>query len=123
MGLLAGGGRLAKELNLTDAQLKKMDSIREEHRRSMIKARADMELARMDLAKLLRDDAAGVAATEQQIDRIAQMQSGHWKSMAASFRAARDVLTAKQREQLRNMRPSWRDMDDDKESQGKPPTR
>lgn len=116
MGLLAGGGRLAKELDLTDAQVKKLRDIGDQHRREMIRARADLELARMDLGKLLRDDDAGVAATDRQIDTIARMQADNWKSMAAARRAALGVLTAKQREQLRNLRPMWRDTGGEKSS-------
>jgi Spy/CpxP family protein refolding chaperone len=113
-GLLAGGGRLAQELNLSDTQVKKLRNIGADRRRAMVKARADMELARMDLAELMRDDTAGTEAVERQIDTIARMQAGTWKSMAASRREALQVLTAKQREQLRNLRPMGRGWDDDR---------
>jgi Spy/CpxP family protein refolding chaperone len=103
--LLREGSRIADALELTEAQREKIAAIREEHHREMIRARADLDLARMDLAKLLKDDQATMASIERQIDTMARLQADQMKGMAAAHRSARDVLTAKQREQLKNWRP------------------
>jgi Spy/CpxP family protein refolding chaperone len=111
-GLLRGGDRIAKALDLSDAQRAKLRRIREDHHRARIKARADMDLARMDLAGLLRDDAP-MAGVERQIDALARMRADQLKSMIATHRAALNVLTAKQRDQWKNMRGRDNDGDDD----------
>ncbi len=107
-GLLRGGGRIAKALDLTDAQIEKLRDIREDHHRTMIKARADMELARMDLSRMLEDDETTGASVERQIDAMARLHAQQMKSMAEAHRLARDVLTAKQRDRLKEMR-RWGD--------------
>jgi Spy/CpxP family protein refolding chaperone len=99
-GLLRGGERIAKQIGLTDAQRRKLREIREDHHRLMIKARADMDLARLDLANLMQDDEASSGSIDRQIDVIAGLQADQMKSMAAAHRAALGVLTAKQRDQL-----------------------
>jgi hypothetical protein len=78
----------------------------------MIRARADMDLARMDLAGLVEKDAPS-AGVERQIDVLARMHADQMKSMLAAHRAALDVLTAKQRDQLKSMRGRDNDGDDD----------
>jgi Spy/CpxP family protein refolding chaperone len=111
-GLLHGGARIARALDLSDAQVEKLRGIREDHHRTLIQARADMDLARMDLAGLVKKDAPS-AGVERQIDVLARMHADQMKSMLATHRAALDVLTAKQRDQLKSMRGRDNDGDDD----------
>lgn len=117
--LLRGGERMADALELTEAQREKLRDIREEHHRSMIRARAELDLARMDLVKLLQSDDAGEAGVERQIDALVRLQADQMKSMAAAHRAARAVLTAKQLQEWRNWRSDGaRSGDDDRPRRG-----
>lgn len=111
--LLRGGGRIADALDLTETQREKLRDIREEHHRSMIRARAEMDLARMDLVKLLQSDDAGEASVGRQIDALARLQADRMKSMAAAHRAARAVLTAKQLQEWKNWRSDGARFGDD----------
>ncbi|HEU4334281.1 MAG TPA: Spy/CpxP family protein refolding chaperone [Candidatus Eisenbacteria bacterium] len=117
--LLRGGERMADALDLTEAQRERLRDIREEHHRSMIRARAEMDLARMDLVKLLQSDDAGEAGVERQIDALVRLQADQMKSMAAAHRAARAVLTAKQLQEWKNWRSDGaRSGDDDRPRRG-----
>jgi Spy/CpxP family protein refolding chaperone len=91
--------RLA-QLDLTDAQRTKLRDLHEAQARKAIQRRADMQLARMDLRKLMRADKPDVGAVNAQIDKIARMQAEGMKAAFETRIQARAVLTPEQLKKL-----------------------
>jgi Spy/CpxP family protein refolding chaperone len=96
--------RLATELKLTEEQRERMGEIRERATRENVRTRADLQLARMDLHRLLRAERAEAREVEAQIDRIAELRAAMEKTRVLAMLEARDVLSAEQRRKLRELR-------------------
>jgi Spy/CpxP family protein refolding chaperone len=111
-GMRHGGGRMFNrrgamgmrlrlaQLDLTDAQRTKLRDLHEAQARKAIQRRADMQLARMDLRKLMRADKPDVGAVNAQIDKIARMQAEGMKAAFETRIQARAVLTPEQLKKL-----------------------
>lgn len=99
-----GHARLA-QLDLSDSQRERMEGIRESRARKAIPLHADLQLARLDMARLMRADKPDPAALNAQIDRIARMRAEIAKLRMTERLEARAVLTP---EQLRKLRHSMR---------------
>lgn len=97
-----GGGRMGRMahrfamVDLTDAQRDKMRDIHERQMRRGIQARADLQLARMDMQKLMRSDKPEAAALNAQVDRMAKMRADQAKAHIGAFLEARALLTPEQ---------------------------
>ncbi len=96
--------RMAEQLHLTDEQRTKMRDIHERQMRRGIQGWADLQLARMDMHKLMRADQPQTAAINAQIDKMARMRADQAKARVASRLEARAVLTPEQQKQMREMR-------------------
>ncbi|MFN8588373.1 MAG: Spy/CpxP family protein refolding chaperone [Candidatus Eisenbacteria bacterium] len=106
-GMGRGAGHMAMMfgmLDLSDAQKAKMRDIHERQMRSNIQARADLQLARMDMAKLMRAENPDQAAINAQVDKMAKMRADVQKSRIATMLEARAQLTPEQRKKLDAMR-------------------
>ena len=103
--LLHGGGPLAERLNLTGTQREKLRGIGDDLARKMIRSRADLQLARLDLAELLAGDNPSRTAVEERVDAVSRIQASMAKTAITARLDAREVLTAEQWKQLREMRP------------------
>jgi len=111
MGLHRGmgfGPGMFAALDLTDAQREKLADLHERQQRKAIQARADMQLARMDLRKLMQADAPSATAIHAQIDRLTRLQSDMRKSRVSTYLEARALLTPEQQKQLKEQRGSGR---------------
>lgn len=84
------------QLDLTQAQRDRMHAIHEGQQRKAIQMRADQQLARLDMAKLMRADKPDQVALNAQIDRMARMRAEAAKSRMAAHLEMRSVLTADQ---------------------------
>lgn len=104
-GLEMGMGRGFAGLDLTDAQRDKLALIHERQQRKAIQARADMQLARMDLRKLMKADSPSATSINAQIDKLARMRADMQKGHVATFLEARALLTPEQLKQLRESKP------------------
>lgn len=91
--------RLA-QLDLSDTQRQKLRDIREAQVRRGIQRRADMQLARMDLHRLLRAEPPNPSAVNAQIDRMARMHADAMKARFEARMQARAVLTPEQLKKL-----------------------
>jgi Spy/CpxP family protein refolding chaperone len=100
----AFGARLAEALDLTAEQREKMKAAQERQERKAIQARADIQLARLDLHKLMQADKPDSKAIEAQIDRIAGLRAGLQKSRVATMIEFRASLTPEQQKKLRDLR-------------------
>jgi Spy/CpxP family protein refolding chaperone len=89
-------------LDLTDAQRGKLRDIHEAAARKNVQRRADMELARMDLRKLMRADSPTTSSVNAQIDKITRLQADGMKAHFDTFMQARAVLTPEQLKKLQS---------------------
>lgn len=101
-------GKLADQLKLTTTQKARLKVIAEEHQRKAIQMRADADLARLDLGKLMKDERPDRNRINSQIDVVTKMRAEQMKSAIGAGLDAREVLTAEQRKQLEDLRGSWR---------------
>lgn len=101
-GMGFGPGMFAR-LDLTDAQREKLADLHERQQRKAIQARADMQIARLDLHKLMQADAPSATAIHAQIDKVTKLQSDMRKSHVSTFLEARGLLTPEQQKQLKAM--------------------
>ncbi len=115
MGRGGGHGRfgpmLASELDLTPEQIQKMQASSEAQQRKAIQTRADIQIARLDLRKMMQADKPDAKAIEAQIDRIAGLRAGLEKSRVNAMLEFRATLTPDQQKKLRDLRergPSMR---------------
>jgi len=91
--------RLA-QLDLTEAQRTKLRDLHEAHARKAIQRRADMQLAHMDLRKLMRAEKPDAGAVNAQIDKLARMHADGLKAAFEVHMQARAVLTPEQLKKL-----------------------
>lgn len=97
-------GRAMARLDLTDAQRERMRALHVAHRRKAIQAKADLQLARLDLHQMMQQDKPQKAAIDAQIDRIARLRADLHKSRVATHLEAHALLTPEQQKQLRELR-------------------
>jgi Spy/CpxP family protein refolding chaperone len=101
MGML---GPMARRLDLTDSQRERLRDIRDRQERRGIQARADLQIARMDLRRLMSAERPDHAAIDAQIDRNARLRAELAKARVASMLEARAVLSPEQQRKLRELR-------------------
>ena len=89
-------------LDLTDAQREKLRDIHEAAARKGVQRRADIQLARMDLRKLMRAESPSASSVNAQIDKISRLEADGMKAHFDTFMQARAVLTPEQLKKLRS---------------------
>ena len=89
------------QLSLSETQRDRLRDLHEATARKAVQRRADMQLARMDLAKLMRADKPDVGAVNSQIDRLTRLRADGFKAAFEMRMQARAVLTPEQLKQLR----------------------
>jgi len=104
-----GGGRFdlasralgrADEISLTDVQKQGIEEARDAHRRQQIERDASMKLMGLDLAELLGDDSADLAAIEQKMNEAAGLRVQEQMAALRYQRSVKGILSAEQIEQL-----------------------
>lgn len=106
MGMGPGPGMFAhmtQALDLSDTQREKLAAIHERQQRRDIPARADLQIARLDLRKAMNAEKPDGFAINTQIDRAAKLRSDMAKAHVASLLEARALLTPEQQKQMREM--------------------
>lgn len=88
------------QLDLSDAQRDKLRDLHDAHARRAIQRRADIQLARMDLQRLMRAEKPDAGAVNSQIDKLAKLHSDGLKSKFEMQMQSRAVLTPEQVEKL-----------------------
>ena len=99
---------LAKQLNLTADQQKKMDDVFQQHRMRMIDLHAAVEREEATLDPLLEAANPDDAKVLPQIDRVAQARAELEKANARLLLGLRHVLTPEQWKKLDSERPGGR---------------
>lgn len=97
MGMLAG-------LDLTDAQQEKVAAIHERAARQNVQARADLQIAQMDLGKLMHADKPDPRAIDAQIDKLATLRASMQKAHTATMLEVHGLLTPEQLKKVKSMR-------------------
>ena len=92
-------GRFAR-LDLTDAQRTKLRDLHEAAARKSVQRRADAQLARMDLHKLMRSENPNSASVSSAIDKVARLHAEGLKARFDTYMQARAMLTPEQLKQL-----------------------
>ena len=87
---------VAQELNLTPAQIKRMDTVFEESKLRLIDARANVEKQEVLLEPLLSANPVNTAKASLQIDKVANARADLEKANAKMLLGIRGVLTADQ---------------------------
>jgi Spy/CpxP family protein refolding chaperone len=105
-GMGPGGGMAGAfaKLDLTDDQREKLAAVHEKQQRKNVQARADLEIARLDLQALMKAEKPNTSTINTQIDKIAKMQGEMRKSQVGALLEARALLTPEQQKQLREAR-------------------
>jgi Spy/CpxP family protein refolding chaperone len=104
-GMRHGGmGRGFAMLDLTDDQREKLKAVHEKQQRRDVQARADLEIARMDLRDLVQAEKPNTSAINAQIDKMAKLQAERRKAQVGTLLEARALLTPEQQKKLREMR-------------------
>jgi len=88
-------------LDLTDQQRERLRDIHDAAARKSVQRRADIQLAHMDLRKLMRAESPTASAVNAQIDKISRLQADGMKARFDTFMQARAVLTPEQLKKLR----------------------
>jgi Spy/CpxP family protein refolding chaperone len=104
MGMRGNWGMMASQLDLTDAQREKIRGIMETQMRRGIQERADLQIAALDLGKLMRADTPNRGEIDAQVDKMARMRASLSKERIGAMLDSRAVLTPEQRDKLKQMR-------------------
>lgn len=91
----------ADQLDLTDAQKDQMRELRFKHQKEMIKQRADLRVARLELQELIRSD-ADRGTINSKIDEIGKLETSMEKARVANRLDMRSILTPEQREKIKD---------------------
>jgi len=94
---------LAKQLNLTEDQQKRMDTLFQESRLKLIDLRATLEKQEVILRPLLEADQPNEGEVLAQIDKVAQARAELEKANARMLLGLRRVLTVDQWKQLQSI--------------------
>jgi periplasmic protein CpxP/Spy len=103
-GMRGGWGMMASQLDLSDTQRDRIRGIMETQMRRGIQERADLQIATLDLGKLMRADTPNRGAIDSQIDKMGRMRATLSKERIGAMLDARAVLTPEQRDKLKQMR-------------------
>jgi Spy/CpxP family protein refolding chaperone len=109
-GMRHGPGMMARwaDLDLTDEQRDKIRDLHEAQARKAVQRRADIQLARLDLHRLMREERPNSASVSMAIGRIARLHEEGMKARFETHMQARALLTPEQRKQLMDRLPGTR---------------
>jgi Spy/CpxP family protein refolding chaperone len=104
--------RLANQLKLSEAQRRELSELISSHKKAMIKQRAERDIAKVDLQKLMKQQEPDVDEVRAQLMDIAEMEVEMKCARIRVGIAARNVLTEEQqtalKKILRNRPPAQR---------------
>ena len=89
-----------KQLNLTDSQKTAIHDIRIALRKNMIQSRADLKIAKIELAEQIRKDTVDMATVETQVKKIEGLRTAMRLDAIKARVAIKSKLTPEQRKKL-----------------------
>ncbi|MBU1355972.1 MAG: hypothetical protein KJ620_05350 [Candidatus Edwardsbacteria bacterium] len=94
---------LAKEIGLTETQVKKIDGMATTHRKETIRTEADLKIAKMELQDLM-DDLGNDGAIRKKASEVSKLQEKIYNSRIEHRLAMNKVLTAEQQKKMKSMK-------------------
>ena len=112
MGMMRGGHQgghefflgMRAELELTERQVARLRTLRSKVKKEMIRTRADLEIMRVELQDLLRQDKVDVKAVDAKIEKVGSLETGMHKAHFHARMDAQKILTAEQLKKHRGMK-------------------
>ena len=104
MGRMGALLHLADKLDLNEGQRNELSEILTSHRKETISQKAEIELAKVDLQQLIKQEEPDLNAVEGQIRKIADLEAGIKFSQIKVRVDTRNVLTEEQKTALKKMR-------------------
>lgn len=104
---LANAGRylmFKDELNLTAEQSKAIEDTLMAHKKDMIKAKADLQIAKLEMAELMKSDNPDFAKAREKAKEISKQEEAMKISMLNSAEKAYSVLTPEQKKKLADLK-------------------
>ena len=95
--------RLAGKLDLSEEQRDELNDISNLYKKSVIRKNADLQIAKVDLHELMRQEEPDLDAIEDQVRDIANLEAGTKFSQIKVRIDARNVLTEEQRAKLKDL--------------------
>jgi Spy/CpxP family protein refolding chaperone len=92
---------IQKELGITDEQRKKLEDLAFNNAKMAIQARANLQVHRMELERLMHSDNPDRSAIEKKIQEISQAQTALMRGMINTSLEERSILTKEQRDKIR----------------------
>ncbi|MBI1964571.1 MAG: periplasmic heavy metal sensor [Candidatus Rokubacteria bacterium] len=92
-----------QELGLSAAQIESLERLRTEFQRGAIRRDADLRVAEMDLAALLRTDTVDLAAAEAKVREIERLRAETRLARIRAIEEGKAQLTVEQRATLRTL--------------------
>jgi Spy/CpxP family protein refolding chaperone len=105
-----GSGRsahLKEQLGLSEQQEARLTEIREARQRDAIKHRADMQLARLDLRRLLESPTLDRKAVDAKVKEISDLHAVGFRARVDAMLAMREVLTPEQMKKWQQICREW----------------
>ncbi len=96
--------RMLASLGLDDKQTESIRAIRSKVKKDMVKKRAELEIARIDLRDLLAKDQVDMSAVETMVKKMSGLQTEIRIARIKSMQEIKAVLTPEQRKKLKEMR-------------------
>jgi len=92
--------RALAKLNLTDAQKNSVHQIRMATAKSMIKKKADLKIAKLELREMLRSDKVDMSGVKQQLNKISGLKTSMMLDRINAREDIKALLTAEQKTPL-----------------------
>jgi Spy/CpxP family protein refolding chaperone len=102
-----GGGNWTRQLNLTDDQVKKMRDERTQQQKDMVKLRADMETAHIDLWNEVNADSPDTSKIEKLTKQIGEDQGKILGDRINTLVYMRSILTPEQKKKMNEMQTQF----------------
>ncbi len=94
----------AKKIGLEEAQIDRVKSIHLDSQKQIIKLRADLEIARLELKELMHSDNPDKSKVNKKIDELSQLRAKIHKIEAGTKIDVMSTLTAEQMERFQEYR-------------------
>jgi len=95
----------ADKLGLTDDQVNKITPIHREMQKKMIRAKADLEIARIELKEIMAVKDFDLEKAGAQVRKIEDIRTNKHLEMLKSMKEVRSILTDEQFKKMKKMMP------------------
>jgi Spy/CpxP family protein refolding chaperone len=95
----------ADKIGLTDEQVKKLTPIHREMKKKLIRSKADIKIAEMELMDIMEVKDFDLEKATAAVKKIADMKAAHHIEMLKSMKEVRSVLTEEQFQKMKKLHP------------------